>query len=301
MSFSAVIGQDRPISILKAYIKSSSLEGGYLFTGAAGIGKKMTALALAEELVGRARHPDVHLISDDEPQIKIDVIRRLQKEISLKAYEGEYKVFIIDNAHTLTAEASNALLKILEEPPQKTLIILITDKPNLIFKTVASRCKALKFAPLARNALEEVLRKQYGLDAALAHFLAYYSDGSIGLALRLKEENVIGKRNNAIDKIALAASPGAEGLVPVNRLEARGALNLLATWFRDIYLLKTGIAEGEVINGDRKQDLARAAGRLSFGDLDKALGSITMAITCLDKNVNLRLLMLNLRLELWKD
>ncbi len=317
MSFSAIIGQDKPIGLLKTYIENSCLEGGYLFSGAEGIGKKMVALALARKLnclesrsdscgqcgsclkIDKNQHPDVHIISDEDAQIKIEAIRQLQKDINLKAYEGNYKVFIIDNAHNLTAEAANCLLKVLEEPPRKTLIILISDKPNLLFKTVTSRCKVLKFLPLEREALEEILKNDYKLDASFAHFLAYFSEGRLGRALKLKEEDTIARKNNLIDRFVLAPHPGVEGLASASRIEVRNSLNLLATCFRDIYILKTGLPEEEVINSDRKRDLAQAAARLSFSDLDTAFGHIATAITWLDRNVNIRLLLLNLRLEIW--
>lgn len=318
MSFSEIIGQDKPVEILKAYIDNSSLEGGYLFSGPEGIGKKMTALALAKRLncldarsdscghcasclkISNNQHPDVHLSLDEEPQIKIEAIRQLQKEINLKSYEGEFKVFIIDNAHILTPEASNSLLKILEEPPKKSLIILVTDKPNLLFKTVISRCKILRFLPLEREALEEILKKEHKLDTGLAHFLAYFSEGRLGRALKLKAEGIMPKKNIFIDKFVLSSQPGIESLAQSSRLDVRASLNLLAAWFRDIYLLKAGAAEKEVINSDRKEDLVRSAGRFSFPELDSILASITSAAAYLDQNVNTRLLLYNLRMEIWK-
>jgi len=300
MSFSAIKGQDKPIGMLKTYIENSCLEGGYLFAGPEGIGKKMTALALAEELVGSSQHPDVHVISNEDTQIKIDVIRQLQKDINLKAYAGPYKVFIIDNAHTLTPEASNSLLKILEEPPKKSLIILISDKPNLLFKTVISRCKILKFLPLKRTVLEDILRKDYKLDNALAHFLAYFSEGRLGGALKLMDEDIINKKNSLIDKFILAARPALDSFAGQSRPEVRNGLNLLVTWFRDIYLLKSGMPLDEAINYDRGTELTQGARRLSFSDLDMIFGNITAAIAYLEMNVNTRLLIYNLGMELWK-
>jgi DNA polymerase-3 subunit delta' len=318
MSFSGIKGQERALGILKTYIDNSSLEGGYLFSGPEGVGKKLSALALAKKLncsenqsdscghcpsclkISNNQHPDVHIISSEDPLLKIDAVRQLQKEINLKAYEGTYKVFIIDNAHTLTPEASNSLLKILEEPPKKSLIILISDKPNLLFKTVISRCKTIKFLPLKREELEGVLKRDYKLDNSFAHFLAYFSEGRLGRALKLKDEDIINKRNDLIDRFVLAANPSADRLALKNRTDVRDYLNLLATWFRDIYLLKTGISEREIINSDRRQDLLRGAESFSFADLDAILGNITGAISYLEMNVNTRLLMHNLGMELWK-
>jgi len=319
MSFSAIKGLDKPIEILKAYISNFRLEAGYLFTGPEGIGKRQVALALAKKLncledkedacgncssclkIGNNQHPDVHIIADAEPQIKIDVIRQLQKEMSLRAYEGKFKIFIIDNAHKLTAEASNSLLKILEEPPKGSLIILITDKPGSLFKTVISRCKIVKFSPLKREELEEILKEDYKLDTGYAHFLAYFSEGRLGRALKLKEEDTINKKNQIIDKFVLASNPNIDNLVSSSRVDVRDSLNLLATWFRDIYIIKSGMPQDEVINSDRKQELVLSASKLSFLDLDSILGSITNAITYSEQNVNTRLLLYNLRMELWKD
>ena len=77
----------------------------------------------------------------------------MQKWISLKPYEGKFKVFIIDNAHMLTPEASNCLLKVLEEPPKSSLVMLITDRPNMLLKTFISRCRVVKFNPYNRDDL----------------------------------------------------------------------------------------------------------------------------------------------------
>lgn len=318
MSFSAIKGLEKPIEILNSYIENSRLEAGYLFVGPEGVGKRTAALALAKRLnclepkadscgycssclkISNNQHPDLHIIAGDEPQIKIDAIRQLQKEINLKAYEGKFKIFIIDNAHNLTAEASNALLKILEEPPRGSLIILISDKPGLLFKTVISRCKVVKFPPLKRQALEGILKRDYKLDAGLAHFLAYISDGSLGKALKLKDQGLIGKKNILIDRFVLAAKPNIESLASATRADVRNSLNLLVTWFRDIYMLKAGMPQEEVINSDRQKELALSVSRLSFLDLDSILGSITSAIAHLEQNVNTRLLLYNLRMELWK-
>ncbi len=336
MSFNAIKGQDVPVAILKAYIENSRLEGGYLFTGPEGIGKKMTALALAEALncleakfdacgycasclkIKNNQHPDVHIISSEEPQInpvrssrisqsndasngiKIDAIRQLQKDISLKSYEGGFKFFIIDNAHNMTAEAANCLLKVLEEPPAKSLVILISDKPNLLFKTVISRCKVLKFVPLKRAELEVILKEDYSLDSAFAHFLAYFFEGRLGRALALKEKDILFKKNNTIDKFVLAAKPDIDSLAPENRQEVRASLNLLAAWFRDIYLLKIGMPEQEIINIDRKSELRQCLSRFSFLDLEIILKDISNAILYLGQNVNTRLLLYNLGMDLWK-
>ncbi len=302
MSFKAIKGQDSPLEILQAYLENSRLEGGYLFIGPEGVGKKMAALALAQVCLKTSnnQHPDLHLIAEESSQIKIDAIRHLQKEISLKSYEAGFKIFIIDNAHNLTSEAGNCLLKILEEPPKKSLIILISDKPNLLFKTIISRCKVIKFSALKRDALEDILRKDYLLESRFAHFLAYFSEGRLGRALKLKDTDIFAAKNSLIDKFVLAAKPNIDSLAAQDRQEITLALNLLAAWFRDIYLLKAGMPEDTVINADRFRELALSANSFSFEELDTIMANITAALSCLGQNVNTRLLLYNLGMDLWK-
>jgi len=312
MSFRDIKGQDKPIHMLKGYIEQLHLEGGYLFVGPEGMGKKLVARTLAKVLncleegtdscdrcvscmkIEDNRHPDVHIIENSEAEIKIEYIRQLQREIALKPYEGKIKVFIIDNAHKLTAEAQAALLKILEEPPRMSLIILISDKPALLFKTIISRCKILKFYSLARPELENIFKKDYGLDNNMAHFLAYFSEGRLGRALRLKDTDILSVKNSLIDKLALSRKVNLENLSLQNRAEVRDCLNILATWFRDIYLIKIGMPYCEIINFDRKDELLKAMSRFSFLDLNEILDSISDSISYLERNINIKLLLYNL-------
>jgi DNA polymerase-3 subunit delta' len=337
MSFKAIKGQDKPIHILQCYIEQSRLEGGYLFIGPEGVGKRLVAKTLAKAVncledgldacdrcascikIENNRHPDVHIIEDVEPEInpvrsttqlntsekasngiKIESIRQLQRDISLKPYEGKRKVFIIDNAHKLTAEAQSAVLKILEEPPKGSLIILLSDKPALLFKTIVSRCKMLKFFPLKRTELKEIFKKDYSLDNNTAHFLAYFSEGRFGRALRLKDRDALGEKNRVINKFILSPPYNLENLAIQNREDVRNYLNILASWFRDIYLIKIGMPFSEIINFDRKDELLRLMGRFSFLDLNEILYSISDSISYLERNINLKLLLYDLRSLLWK-
>jgi DNA polymerase-3 subunit delta' len=261
--------------------------------------------------IEKNQHPDVHIIdattlsSIDIEQnrsdaggsdaIKIGHIRQLQKDISLKPYEGKKKVFIIDDAHNLTQAASGALLKILEEPPQDSLIILISNKPILLFKTIISRCKVLKFYSLARPELENIFKKDFALNDNTAHFLAYFSEGRLGCALRLKDTDILNEKNRIIDQIVFSRKANINNLLIQNREDMRAYLNILVTWFRDIYLLKVGIGTSEIINFDRRDDLLKVMSRFSFLDLDQILNSISDSILYLGQNINIKLLLSNLK------
>lgn len=328
MSFKDIKGQDKPIEILRQHIRQSRLSCGYLFTGPEGVGKKMIARTLAKALncengtldscdrcasclrIEKGQHPDVYLINaavavninaeqnkserGDSDAIKISHIRQLQKDISLKPYEAKLKVFIIDDAHNLTPEASSALLKILEEPPDKSLIILVSAKPAGLFKTIISRCQVLKFYPLARSKLGELLSKDYGLDANLAHFLAYFCEGRLGRALSLRNTDILRQKNMIIDALMFSHRSGLADLPIKNREEVRSYLNILTSWIRDLYLIKIGTPYQELINFDRKNDLLKSMPRFTFTDLDEMLNYVSDSISYLGQNINTKLLLANL-------
>jgi len=225
MKFTTIEGHDRPLAILKRALANRTLAHAYLFSGEPGIGKKMTALALAAAAncsaadrdggcgecpscrkVAALTHPDVQMVmpeSENEQllatwsskavekasdEIKIDQIRQAQERLTLTPSEGSKKILIVDGAETLNASAQNAFLKTLEEPPGDTLIILITSMPQSLLPTIRSRCQEIGFLPLPRRTLTQALMRRRGLSAEDARFLAALAQGSMGRALAMDLE-----------------------------------------------------------------------------------------------------------------
>jgi len=318
MSFKDIRGQDKPIQILKEHMKQGRLAGAYLFTGPEGVGKNLTAKTLAKAVnclegkfeacgkcgsclkIDKAQHPDVHIIDSEGAEIKIEFIRQLQSQIALRPYEGKKKVFIINNAHHLNVASSNAFLKTLEEAPGESLIILVSEKPTLLLKTIISRCRILKFNPLARPELEAILTGDYSLEADLAHFLAYFCEGRLGHSLRLKDADILREKNRIIDEFVFQGGSGFEKNTPQKREDTRESLNILACWFRDLYLIKTGMPHSELINLDRKNELLKSMQQFSFFELDEILNSISDSLLYIGQNINIKLLKSNLKAEIWK-
>jgi DNA polymerase III subunit delta' len=317
MSFKEVSGQDEAISLIKSSIDCRRISGGYLFCGPEGVGKKITALNLAKALnclnlssgaceecasclkINKLSHPDVNLIQNESEDIKIESIREMQRMASFRPYEGKFKVFIIDNAHRLTLEAANAILKVLEEPPAQSLIILITDRPGLLLRTIVSRCKSIKFSALARNSLKDILGLKYNLNSDLAHFLAYFCEGRIGGALRLKDTDIFREKNAVIDKFIFSKNNNImSGALDKDHI--RMWLVILGSWLRDMYFLKSGMPEFELIHSDRKADLIRSANNSSFAELNESSEFISNCALYLEQNVNIRLLLNNLESQLCK-
>jgi len=318
MRFNDVLGHVKTLEIIQSYLEKSRFSGAFIFSGPEGIGKRMVAKLIAGQLnctgetdrpcgscsgclkIQKEEHPDLHVIQNGQSQIKIEDIRGILRQANLRPYEGRSKVFIIDNAHKLNSEAANSLLKVLEEPPKDVLIILVTHKPQNIIKTVLSRCKQIKFSPLIRAQLETVLINNYALDKASAHFLAFYAEGRLGLALRLKDTRLLQEKNKIFDSFILSSKPLDRNLLGQNKEQLQVCFNILASWFRDIYLLKAGLPDQEIIHADRQSDLRKLMPRFSFKQLDEIMAALSDSALYLEKNINSKLLLHNLGAQLWK-
>jgi len=192
MALRDVIGQDRAVTILLRTIQRGRIPSSYLFAGELGIGKKFTAINLAKALncqsteqraqgielnnneltsqidacdecpsckkIDSGSHPDFLLISPKSGLIRIEEIRAIDDALSFKPFEGRKKVVITDEADTMNPYAANAFLKTLEEPPEDSLIILISSSPDRLPDTIRSRCSRINFTPLPAEACEKVIK-----------------------------------------------------------------------------------------------------------------------------------------------
>src|SRR5690606_24705195 len=175
-AFDRIIGPEAVVARLRAGLVGDRLPHGLLFAGPAGVGKFTTARALAKVFLGgeedasvahrveQGTHPDFHVITrqliryHDETgkskgiDLSVKVIRpELIEPANRHSAEGRGKVFVVEEAETMNAAAQNALLKTLEEPQGRTIIILLTDQPESLLPTIRSRCQAIPFNELSRE------------------------------------------------------------------------------------------------------------------------------------------------------
>lgn len=190
-------------------IKENQLAHAYLFTGPEMIGKQMFAKDLFVLANNRkefsSSDPDLKIISprveEGDSKIYIDDARGVKQFLSLKPYYGPYKFVIINDAERLTPEASNALLKVLEEPSADSIFILISSKPRLLLPTIASRCQVVRFMPHARDQAEEFILN-YKLSKDDRELLLSMAQGRIGwLAGAAGEIKEIKKSVNDLQKV----------------------------------------------------------------------------------------------------
>lgn len=208
-----LVGHTKQKKYFKNIINNGMLAHAYLFTGPEMIGKRTFALELAKSILGDDinQNPDFKLIApkteDGELKIYIEDIRDLKKFFSLKTYGGGRRVVIFDNAHCLTSEAANAFLKILEEPPTGSLIILVSSMPGLLLSTILSRCEEVRFVEAdGREVISYLADKK--LKQEDKEFLAKLAGGRIGLMNRLIEGNGIAEARKAVNDLRKLLNSG---------------------------------------------------------------------------------------------
>ncbi len=311
MTFASIAGHEQQKNILRRALANKRIAHAYLFEGAEGIGKKLMALAFARALlclqgtgcgdcvacrkIDHNNHPDVHLINSAEAAIKIDQIRELQQQLSLRPLEGRYKVCLIDGAEYLTAGAANALLKTLEEPQPNTVMILLSGRPEQLLSTIRSRCQRLPFRRLPLRQLSKLLSQRLDFNETEIAVLAALSDGSFKKALGPKQQLFLEKRRELIQALS-ALSPGSN--IPTLSLaeelaeekeSLQDVLDIFQAFFRDLLLLKYGRPEEDLVNQDLLELLNREVQRASVESVLTKLKTIDQARFHLQRNVNRQL------------
>lgn len=205
----------------ESLIEQDALAHAYIFQGPEQIGKKLFAQDLFMRVNGRdkfdATDPDFFMIAprlaEDETKIYIEDIRDLKAFLALKPYYGPYQFVIIDDAHRLTPEASNAFLKLLEEPTGKVVFVLITSQPQELLQTISSRGQHISFLPHNNKIVAEAITttKLSKTDQELVTALAR---GRIGWAITANEKGNMKDIKQAIaDFGAILKSPLAERMI----------------------------------------------------------------------------------------
>ncbi len=158
-----LIGHQRQIAALDAALRADAIAHAYLITGPQSVGKWAFAEQFAGKLTGQRAdaitHPDI-LVVDESGQILIEQVRDLQHAMNLSPHTASRKVCLINNAHLLTEEAANALLKTLEEPPRHSIFILVTDRPGELLATIKSRTAAIQLGFVDRETLTRGLAER---------------------------------------------------------------------------------------------------------------------------------------------
>lgn len=220
-------GLDKNLKILKDLAKENSLPHGFIFYGPEMVGKFTAAKALAtffekKDLEYEGILEDAHIIQPDaEGTIGIDAVREIKTFVYQKPNLSKYRTLILDEAERMTEAAENALLKVAEEPPESSLIILIVREPELLSATLRSRFQKIYFTEGDKGELEEYLKKEKDFSAADAKKFAKLSGGKAGLAIRLKiDEKFRERMETALDYLESNPAGRTELIKKLNDDEA---------------------------------------------------------------------------------
>lgn len=289
---------------------TEKLAHAYLFVGPKGSGKAQAASEIAKLLecenrkkseacgvcpscikLSSGNHPDVHWVErQDSEFIKIEQVRDLLDQIRLRPFLGRKKIFILKDVEFLTEEGGNALLKTLEEPSVNSLLLLTTSVAERVLDTIKSRCHTITVSALPKDSLAEHLKKAYNADTYGAHVLAYYSEGCLGKAVGLKEEDFLKRRDQILDQFVFA--PWNEAFIKevvADKLKARELLDVLFSFVHDAYLSKAGVSEDQFVHMDRKHDVLRFENRFSSDELNQLKKEILTMYKLLADNLNIKM------------
>src|SRR5215203_2111816 len=305
--FDELTGNARVKAAIKRMLVSDRLPGALLFAGEEGVGKKRFALEVARALNCRTPkdnegcgvcsscvriaklnypqrddadewtqiiwtdHPDVGLVVAPKRVLRVEQMRQIEKEANFRPFEGKARLFLIDEADKLNDASANALLKVLEEPPRTSHMILITARPAMLLPTILSRCQMIRFSPLTPNEIETHLTRNKLVDAKTARLRARAAGGSMGRALSgdlvtfTSQRKAMLKVLNALvvsdDRAQLLRS--AEQLNEAQyREEFEERMDVLATLIRDAWMLSLGVDSTQLVNEDLSAELKEIAQKL---------------------------------------
>jgi DNA polymerase-3 subunit delta' len=315
--FSEIYGQNNAIDLLRRSFDKQMVSHAYLFCGPSGVGKKTCAAAFARALLCRqpaegdacgecrscrqveaGNHPDLIKVEPDGGSIKIDQAREIQRRMTLAPFQGGRQICVIDRAESMTDEAANCFLKILEEPPAGVVFILICVQPYALPATVLSRCQQVLFQLLPISQVALIMARLPGVKQEEADLTALLSGGSVGQAIDLLSGgNLTERRKQLAETInAIGSAPFGEacriaGSLSGGREETIAWIEGLMLWYRDLLIWKESENEELIINRDFLTVIKEQASQREVPLLINRLGKIEEARNSLSRNANPRLVL----------
>ncbi|MDI6783021.1 MAG: DNA polymerase III subunit delta' [bacterium] len=303
MAYKDIIGHQEIISFLRNVIQFNRIAHAYLFYGPEGVGKEFCAMQFATALlcekpvdsescgkcsscvrVQHQTHPNLIRVAQKETDtfLKIDTIREVRKDIGLKAFEGNRRIYLIPEADRMMPQAANALLKTLEEPGENVIFILIATDLTTILPTIISRCQPVRFYRLSQELIKSQLMHRFQVADSDAELSALLAEGSLGRAFHLVEGEFLTARNQVVEIISgfCGAKPirvfrTAEELLELE-LDFAELTDLLTLWFRDILVYqRTGEkSRGILMNPDKEPAVSKSATRWSVERIEQAINQL---------------------------
>lgn len=313
MDYTSISGHKIAVEGLKRAVRNGNISHFYILEGEEGLGKMtigrvfaktLLCLQKGEEPCGNCSscrrfetgaHPDYLEIRPEKGMIRKGEVEGIIHAMTMSPFESERKVILMDEAHLMNKEAQNALLKTLEEPPAYAHLILVTSSPKDLLPTIRSRGQNIRFYPLDRGSVKKVLLDEFGADQYNADFLADYSKGSIGKAIRLlRDEQFFIDREWAIALIESLLKGEKQRIFSSSEEFAERKdrilqiLDIFLLWFRDLLLYKASADSSLIVNRDRLKLISEQS-TLDFEKINGIIEKIQDTIYNIQMNVNYQL------------
>ena len=318
------IFHEKIMTSLIASVRKGHAQHAYIFEGESGIGKEKAAKLFAASLVcsdsDRApcgicpacigakadTNPDIRYITPgDKKSIGVDVMRDIVSDAYVRPFESTKKVYIIENGDIITEQAQNAFLKILEEPPEYTVFILMISNTSMLLQTIISRCTVLRFTPVEKRVVREYIKNNY--PDADSDFLANYAEGNPGRADEaMAREDFFELRRMSFKMLTpLLSKRKISAYQTVEFLEEHADcfLEIVEFWqsmVRDIIFIQND-AQKAIINSDMASELSAIASKAPPKLAFVAEKHLQKAADMKRRNVAFRALILNLALSIKKE
>lgn len=316
LGFNDIIGHDEIIRHLKNAIESGKISHSYLITGEAGSGKKLIARSFAAALqcekggtepcmecdsckkaVGN-NHPDIIYIDHEKPgTIAVDDIRKqLVYDVSIRPYCSKYKIYIIPDADLMNAQAQNALLKTIEEPPEYAVIMLLVNNAQILLPTILSRCVRLDLKIVDDSIVKQYLMEHLHIPDYQADIDTSFAHGSIGKAKEVATsqefseitEKALHLLKYSSDMEVFELTDEIKNLA-ADKTKIEDYLDIFQFWFRDVLMFKAVREIDNLVFKQEINDIREQASRRSYENLEKILEEIDKTKVRLHANVNVEL------------
>jgi DNA polymerase-3 subunit delta' len=311
-TFESIVGQKRAVALLTKMVEKDLVAHALLFTGIDGIGKQTTAKAMAMAMNCQARkgvlacldcsscrkmlsgnHPDLIIMEPKGMLIRIDQIRDLKKRLMFAPIHGGRRIVVVNDAHRMNAEASNAMLKTLEEPPDNTYLVLTAEQTSDLLPTIVSRCQHMAFQPLSPESILEVIRQRRDMNQETASAIALLAKGSLGKALGADTEQWVTWRKELIQRLndlPHASMPSLFGFAEAlarDKDRLHDALEVIIIWLRDLIMSK--FHPEKILNKDYVEEIQGKSEAWTVDDIVEKIMTVSSIQKAISSNANRRL------------
>jgi DNA polymerase-3 subunit delta' len=312
-SFETFRGNKKVVDTLCHALAGGRVPHSLLFAGPDGVGKRTLAFMLAKALnclgqkkgfceqcsscrkIDAGTHPDVVFVGvlEDKQFLSIDQIRRAKRDVFYQPFEGRFRVFIFDEAERMKEEAANSILKILEEPPPSTKLILLTTKFHALLPTIRSRCQVFSFSPLPLSDILLFLEQHTNLSSEDRNLCARLGQGSIGKALSIELDVFRVSRDEVFKFIqATTIRPSTLSIMELadtfgkEKQSFQSRLDMLYLLLQDLFYLSHHASEDLLTNVDLLPALRALSDSLPPDWLAEAVGRLDSLLSGLRVNIN---------------